>query len=202
MKINNLPNKYLAIWKKALPILKKGRPGDDTHAREIVNFILNYNGRLKIDKDVLIPVAMMHDIGHGAIMPEHFKFVTGPEKIKNGKLAHMLAGAKIANDILISAKYDKKLITEIVDIISMHDFDQLDGIDIKKIYDTKNKKLFHDFDSLDRYTETRLENIKTIYPDKKAIVIQLQGLVDMIFYDEIKKIAKRQLLVLTDKYIK
>jgi len=68
MKIENLPEKYEKIWKKALPILKKGRPGDDVHAKETVKLVLSYQGNIKHDKDVIIPVAMMHDIGH-ALLP-------------------------------------------------------------------------------------------------------------------------------------
>ena len=49
-----------------------GRPGDVEHAAEMVNFILEYRGNLNLDKYILIPVAMMYDIGHSAILPEYF----------------------------------------------------------------------------------------------------------------------------------
>ncbi|HBB37344.1 MAG: hypothetical protein UX02_C0001G0241 [Candidatus Moranbacteria bacterium GW2011_GWC1_45_18] len=148
MKIENLPEKYEKIWKKALPILKKGRPGDDVHAKETVKLVLSYQGNIKHDKDVIIPVAMMHDIGHALLLPEHFAYVTGPKKIVNAKLVHMLAGAKIAKDILDSVGYDKKKTKEVVDIITINDFDQLKDVEWKKVYDTPNKKFFHDMDAL------------------------------------------------------
>jgi len=107
MEIKNLPNKYLELWQKCLPILQKGRPGDDTHSVEVAEFILNCKKK-NLNLDILIPTAIMHDIGHSAILPEHFKYITGQEKVKNGKLVHMLAGAKIAKDILDSLQYDPK----------------------------------------------------------------------------------------------
>lgn len=143
----------------------------------------------------------MHDVGHSAILPEHFRYVTGPEKIKNGKLAHMLVGAKIARDILAAVKYDAKQSKEIIDIISTHDFDQLENVDLAKAYNTKNKKTFHDFDSLDRYTETRLEAIKALYPDKAVVHKMLVGFLDSIFYREIRKIAEGKLRMLEEKYL-
>jgi HD superfamily phosphodiesterase len=193
MEIKNLPEKYQAIWEKSLPLLKVGRPGDDEHAKEVAELILNYQGKLVLDKDILLPVAIMHDIGHAAILPEHFKYITGPEKIENGKLVHMLAGAKIAQDILQSLDYNPEKISEIVEIISMHDSDQLKGADVAKIYDTENKKIFHDIDSFDRYNERRIKSFANIYKDRSELVAMLNQLSDNFFYDEFKKIAKEKI---------
>lgn len=195
--IQNLPEKYKPIWKKALPYLKKGRPGDDQHAEETAKMILDYKGKLKMDYDVLVPVAMMHDIGHSAILPDHFQFVTGLKKIYNAKLVHMLSGAKIAKDILESVKYDKKKTKEIVNIISIHDFDQLKEVDWKAAYDTENKKIFHDFDALDRYTEKRLQSIKSVYKDRKKILEILDKMIELIFFEEFKEEARRRITKLT-----
>jgi len=187
-----IPGKYQKLWKKCLPLLKKSRPGDDEHAKEVVDRILNYTGKLKLNYDIIIPAAMMHDIGHSAILPKHFKFITGPKKIKNGKLAHMLVGAKIADDILKSIKYDKKKSREIVEIISMHDADQLSlSVGLKKIYNSDNKKIFHDFDTLDRYNDKRLKNLESIYPDKEELLKVLKGMLDLFFYKEIRKLAEQ-----------
>jgi hypothetical protein len=190
MKIKELPKKYNKIWEKTLPILRKGRPGDDVHSREAVQLVLNYKGNVEFDPDVVIPVAMMHDIGHVAILSEHFKYVTGPEKITNAKLVHMLAGAKIAKDILDSVGYDKKKTAEIVDIIRMHDYDQLKGVDWRKEYDTVNKKFFHDMDALDRYTEERINNMSFVYKDRKVLLDLLEKMIGNLFYDEFRKIAE------------
>lgn len=198
MIIKNLPKEYAKLWNKCVPLLKDGRPGDLIHAAETVKLILDYKGEIKIERKILIPVAMLHDIGHAAILPKHFKYVTGPEKITNGKLAHMLAGAKIANDILIASGYDKKRIGRIVEIISIHDFDQLENVDIKKIYDTADKKFFHDIDSLDRYTKKRLKNASSIFKDRQQAVALLENMLDLFFYDEFKKIAERNLRNLGD----
>lgn len=193
MEIKNLPKKYKKIWEKSLPYLERGRSGDDKHAAEVVEFILNYKGNKKLNLNILIPTAMMHDIGHSAILPEHFKHITGPEKLPNAKLVHMLVGAKIANDILDSIGYDHKKISEIVDIISVHDADLLKEIDLKKFYNTENKKIFHDIDSLDRFTETRLKSVSKMYPNRGKVFVILKESLGSLFYPEFKKIAKQRL---------
>ena len=190
---HKLPAAYQAIWKKSRPLLERGRMGDAPHAWETAQFILNYQGRLKLDRDILVPVALLHDIGHYAILPEHFKFITGPEKIMNGKLVHMLSGAKIARDILTSVHYSASKTKEIIEIISIHDADQLQGVDLKKAYNSANKKIFHDIDSLDRYTETRLKSFASQYPNRKEFLRLLGSFMNQFFYPEFRKLAERRL---------
>lgn len=190
MKKNmQFPQKYQAIWEKCKDKLASGRPGDVEHAANIAQFILNYRGKLIFDKDVLVPVAMMHDIGHAAILPEHFKYITGPEKVINGKLVHMLAGAKIAAEILSKCNYEPEKSKEIVDIISIHDYDQLQDIDMKEIYNDNNKKIFHDIDCLDRFNKKRLEKLMVMFNDKKYLQKEINKTLDNFYFDEIKQIA-------------
>lgn len=188
--LKNLPQQYKKLWNKCKKLLKNARQGDLEHAEETVKLILNYKGDLKFDPEIAIPVAMMHDIGHIAILPEHFKFITGPEKILNSKLVHMLAGAKITKEILKKVGYANDKIQEIAEIISIHDFDQLKDMDLNKIYDTDNKKFFHDIDGLDRYTEKRLEKVSNLYTDRGKLLQILEEGLKLFFYDEFRERAK------------
>ena len=193
MKIN-IPKKYLRIWQKAKPILEKGRRGDTVHCQQTAELVFNYiSENKKGDPDVLVPVAMMHDIGHAAILPQHMKYVTGPEKLPGGKLVHMLAGAKIANDILKNIKYPPTKTKEIVEIISMHDFDQLRGVNLDKTYNTLNKKLFHDLDSLDRFSKKRIEFAMALYHCGFQEAVKLLLNVTKFFLPEIEEKAKKML---------
>lgn len=193
MKIK-VPKKYLKIWRRAEKILNKGRVGDTIHCKQTAELAFNYvNQNKKGDPDVLIPVAMMHDIGHAAILPQHMEYVTGPKKLPNGKLVHMLAGAKIADDVLKQARYPINKRKEIVEIIAMHDFDQMEGTDLDRTYNTLNKKLFHDLDSLDRFTKTRMETTMKLYrcgPDK---AIRLLLKLTRFFLPEVGEEAKKML---------
>jgi hypothetical protein len=188
-----LPEKYAAIWDKSLPFLEAGRPGDVAHAAETAAAVLAYRGPVAIDLDVLVPVAIMHDIGHGAILPEHFTYITGPDKLKNGKLVHMLAGAKIAKDILTAVGYDAAKAEEIVAAISMHDADQLTGIDRERAYDTPSKKLFHDLDCSDRFNERRIADMAKMFPDRDKLLALLQESLKDIFYEDFRAAAEAKL---------
>ncbi len=200
MEITNLPNKYNELWSKCLPLLQKGRPGDDTHAVEVTEFILSLKDQ-KFDLDILIPVAIMHDIGHSAILAEHFKYITGQERVLNGKLVHMLVGAKIAKDILDSLNYNQQKINEITEIISMHDADQLENTNVQKIYDTENKKVFHDVDCMDRYNAERLKKMSKTMPDKDKMFKMLKMGLDNFFFPEFKEIAEKRYIEIINQKI-
>jgi len=199
LEIKNLPEKYKLLWEKCLPILQNGRPGDDAHSVEVAEFILSIKDK-DLDLDVLIPLAIMHDIGHSAILPEHFKYITGGERVVNAKLVHMLVGAKIAKEILESINYDKDKTAEIVDMISMHDADQLENTDIKKIYNTNNKKIFHDIDCMDRYNLERMKKMEKMLPDKDKMWAMLEKGLDAFFDSGMKEIAAKKLEEMKNNY--
>lgn len=192
MEINNLPEKYKELWDKCLPILQKNNLGDDAHAVETAESVIRSDSK-DIDLDVLIPVAIMHDIGRSGILPEHFKYITGGGRVVNAKLVHMLVGAKIAKEILGSINYDKDKIAEIVDIISMHDADQLEGTNVSEIYNTQNKRIFHDIDCMDRYNLERIKKMEKLFPDKNKLFEMLEKDLNSFFEPELKEIAKRKL---------
>lgn len=113
----------------------------------------------------------------------------------------MLVGAKIAKDILISVKYDPNKINEIVEIISMHDADQLENTDVMKIYDSRNKKMFHDIDCMDRYNTERLKKMSKTLSDKDKIFMMLKNGLESFFYPEFKKIAEERYKEMVNSHI-
>lgn len=185
MTDNFLPKKFEKLWRLCIPFLKRGRSGDLEHAKELIKFLLNYSGKIKINQDILIPVAMMHDIGHSAILPEHFQYITGPKKIKNSKLVHMLVGAKIASEIL--KKYSKRKAKEIIEIISIHDMEQLD-LNWRPFYNTYNKKVFHDIDLLDTFSTKRFKGLLRLWPRNKLMKV-IETRLNNFFFKEFRKIA-------------
>lgn len=189
MNQNKLPKKYELLWNEAKPLLEKARPGDLKHCLEVAFFILDYKGSIKFDEDILVPVALMHDIGHCQLLDEHFKYITGPSKVTNGKLVHMLIGAKIAKDILEKINYPKDKTKEIVDIISIHDGDSIKEWDDEVIFNSVNKRFFHDMDRIGALTVSRLESIKKVYKDNEELIQVLTKIKNKLFFEEFKQTA-------------
>jgi|GEM_PF-765063 len=195
--IKKLEPKIKKLFEIALPYLEQGTPGTIEHVYDLINEVTNFKSdKIKIDSSILLPLAILHDIGHYAILPEHFPYLTGPAKIKNSKLIHMLTGAKIAKELLEEVGYDKAKSKEIIEIISVHDFDQLEGVDMA-VFDTENKRIFHDFDRIGQFNEERMKIfIKNFVKDEKQlkkIKETISQTKEGLFFEEFKEIAEERM---------
>jgi hypothetical protein len=194
--VRSLNPKVKKILDISLPLLEQGTPGSVDHAYDLIGEMLSFrSSKLKVDLDIMLPLAILHDIGHAAILPEHFSLLTGPVKIKNSKLIHMLTGAKIAKEILGQIGYDEAKSKEIVGIIAMHDYDQLEGVDANA-FNTYNKKLFHDFDRLEGFNPVRMKAYtKNFVKDPsqfEKVINNIMKTKDNLFFDEFKSLAEER----------
>ncbi|MBU0471849.1 MAG: HD domain-containing protein [Nanoarchaeota archaeon] len=191
--IERLNPEVRKVFEKAKPYLKESREGDIEHVYFMLETILNLKQKkVNIDLSIMLPLAILHDIGHCGVLPEHFKYLTGSEKIKNAKLVHMLTGAKIAKKILEESDYDPEKSKEIIEIVSMHDAGQVEGMGLEA-YNTPNKKIFHDLDRIGGLDVKRIRIYLSKYVDKNKIDKIREEFVKStkgIFHKEFQETAK------------
>lgn len=185
-----LPKREQRLLAEALPFLRQGRPEDEDHIYALLHEILSFPpGQHELHLEVLLPAAILHDIGHAAILPEHFHYLTGADRLQNGKLVHMLAGAKIAQQLLEKVDYHKEAVQEIVTLISIHDGDQVEGMG-NDVFDTPTKRLFHDFDRLVSLDIDRLQMMISRTPEKKGKLLKmLEKIRTGLFFDDLQAMA-------------
>jgi putative nucleotidyltransferase with HDIG domain len=109
---------YRKIFELATPFLKKARPEDVLHTKVVVSLmkeIVEGEG-LEREADVLIPAAILHDIGWSQISEED-KVKRSPE----ARFKHMREGVKIARKILGRLDYSQPKIKRVCQLISIHD---------------------------------------------------------------------------------
>jgi len=190
--MKRLPMKYRKLWFKCLPLLKGARRGDINHTSEMVDFLLDNVQRFGFELDVLIPVSMLHDIHHSGILEEHFKNIRVEERLSNGKVVKLSASAKVAEDLLTEVGYDKEKIPEILDIITTHDKSRVDDDEAGVLYNTKNKKHFHDIDIIARCNKARVKRLRKICQTRKELIRVMQSQIKLIFDNEIRSIAEKK----------
>jgi len=112
--------KFRKIFELAIPFLK-------TRQNEIHTFIVYQYALLLFEKEhgipeVVIPAAILHDVGWSCIPEEEQLTAFGPE-VKNKQLQrrHEVEGAAIAVEILNKVRYDPQFSQKIVEIIDGHD---------------------------------------------------------------------------------
>jgi HD superfamily phosphodiesterase len=131
--------KYNKLWGEALPYLKKGkRKNFVLHTKEVIKameLIIKYEGG---DESILIPAAILHDVGWSKVPIKLQKSKEKNDKIKALKL-HIEYAPPIIQKILKRLKYSGKQVNKISNIVEAHKFKKPKQI---------NKQLLIDADTL------------------------------------------------------
>lgn len=131
--------KYRQIWELALPYLEKGVNK---------NFIIHTEGVVKAmqlilkeeagDPDMLIPAAMLHDVGWAQVEKKYQRTKNKADKL-HGMHLHIELAPEIIKEILRSVNYKTSQINEVIGIVQAHKFSKPR---------TLNKKILIDADQL------------------------------------------------------
>lgn len=125
---------------------------DKGHARTVVNFAIKLLKTEKADPEVVIPAAILHDIGWSMLSEkERFSiFLDNRKQVgtfsgsRDIRMKHEKLGSELARKILRKLKYDVAKTKEIVSII--------DGHDTRETFLSENDGIMRDADKLWRYS--------------------------------------------------
>ncbi len=189
-----LENKiFQEIWDLALPYQDKR--DDEGHAEIVTEYAIKLCRIENADLDVVIPAAILHDIGWSKIPKEEAtKCLTGSKRGNATERAqlrelHQSHGVKMANQILKKVEYDTNLVSEVLEIISQHD--------TREGFISTNEGVMRDADKLWRFTERafiadskrlRLSNEEAITEAENYLEIK-----DFFFSENAELIARQEL---------
>jgi len=175
---------------------------DKGHAKIVTNFSIKLCKLEKVDEDIVVPAAILHDIGWSSLSKENrflpFSPKNTPKKEYVVRIKHQKEGVKLARKILAKAKYPPKFIKPILEIISQHD--------TRQNFISKEEGVMRDADKLWRYTklgikvDRRRKNISflSVYNKiKKKINEQ-----NFFYSQSAKKIAKIELGKMKKEFLK
>jgi hypothetical protein len=112
--------KYNKIWKLALPYLKEGKRKDFVvHTRGVIKAMEMILEKEKGDKDILIPAAILHDVGWAKVS-DRIQLSAKKSDMKLGLKFHLDFAPEIIGIILSKNGYTKKGIKEIAEIVKFH----------------------------------------------------------------------------------
>ena len=140
-----LKPKEKAIWNAALPYQDKRN--DKGHAEFVTYFALKLTELLNGNRKITIPGAILHDVGWSQLTKSELKgFYSSIGTNKELKLRkkHQEEGVKLVKDLLTKCEYPRKLIKEILEIISQHD--------TRKGFYSNEDGIVRDSDKLWRFT--------------------------------------------------
>jgi HD superfamily phosphodiesterase len=147
-----MQEKYQEIWSLALPYLKKGVRKDFViHTKGVVRAMGYLLEKEKGDEDVLLPAAILHDVGWAKVPKELQKSNNDDDQYQALKL-HIKYAPEIIKEILTKLNFKQERIKEIIEIVIAHKFQDPEDF---------NKRLLIDADTLsDAFKEQFYNDVK------------------------------------------
>jgi HD superfamily phosphodiesterase len=145
--------KYQKIWRLALPCLRKGFNKDFVlHTKGVVAAMELILKKEKGDPDILIPAAILHDVGWAKI-PHKYQHTNVEKNRLRGRRLHLELAPAIIKKILREAGYGNSLINKIIEVVAAHEFKKPKNL---------NKRILIDADQLSTVSK------KEFYSDCKS----------------------------------
>lgn len=130
----------------ALP--NQDKRDDKGHAKTVSNFSIKLCKLEQANENIVVPAAILHDIGWGRLSKENRFLPFSPKNtVKKEyvvRIKHQEEGVKMARKILAKAKYPPKFVKPILEIISQHD--------TRQNFISKEEGIMRDADKLWRYS--------------------------------------------------
>jgi len=147
-----MKGRFEKIWKLTVPYLRRGRRKDFVlHTKGVIKAMELLLKQEKGDKNILIPAAILHDVGWSKVPLNLQMSNIETEKMKALKL-HLKYAPPIIEEILIKCGYNKNQIKKIIGIVLAHKFKNPRRLD---------KRLLIDVDTLsDAFKEQFSSDVK------------------------------------------
>ena len=182
---------FKEIWGLALSYQDKR--DDKGHAAAVVKYALKLVKLENADENVVVPAAILHDIGWSKLSKRN-RFSIFDSKLSNKeairvRLWHQKESVKLAKYILSKVRYDRRLMAEILEIISQHD--------TRKGFLSKNDGIMRDADKMWRFTRRgAIADIRRRKVSAKEYINRMHGRIEEpgFFYSiSAKNMAKKEL---------
>jgi len=112
----------IQVWQKALPFQDKRN--DKGHAEFVTYFAVNLLKYVKAERGIVVPAAILHDIGWSQMSKEEiaqFYLPNWRDFEPQLRKRHQEEGVNLAGKILDGVNYPQEFIPKILEIISQHD---------------------------------------------------------------------------------
>ncbi|MCC7303903.1 HD domain-containing protein [bacterium] len=190
---------YLPLWKAAQTYQDKRN--DKGHAFIVTAYASFIAARENCAATVVIPAAILHDIGWSAVSLEDrmsiFRSDTPKEQKMQARVVHQEQGVLLAKELLEKVQYDTALIPVILEIISQHDS--------RKGFISNNEGAMRDADKLWRYDEygfmSDYLNGTGAIADQIKVLEQYIDTEHFFCFESSRQLAKDLLVKLKAKYL-
>lgn len=194
-----IDTKYKDIWREAFQY--QDTRNDKGHAFIVTTYAQDICITENTNPDIVVPAAIMHDIGWSQVPHEErmlvFTYGVDKDKMLKIRIQHQEEGVRLAREILNKVEYPSNFIEEILEIISQHD--------TRTGFINSNEGAMRDADKLWRFDDYGFLNdnqnggydfITDINALEKKLIDK-----DFLYFDSSRVRANSMLMDLRKKYL-
>jgi HD superfamily phosphodiesterase len=134
-KSSKMEDKFKKIWELAIPYLKSGKRKDFVlHTEGVIKAMQLLLEREKGEEEILIPAAILHDVGWSRV-PLELQKSDDKEKKTEGLRLHLEYAAPIIKEILKKCGFEPNKIKKVIEIVLSHKFQEPKELDKQLLID-------------------------------------------------------------------
>jgi len=195
--MKELSGKFNILWEATKKLLEHAKSEEVCHTEDMIKAVLECRQILKYDLDIFLPLAILHNIERITVLKEYFDDVVINAKLKDGKIVRLSPAENVIKNLLESIGEKQANIEEIIKIFKVREKvrkAEKEGVgEIKKFFDTDNKKLFYDLHLLSRFNRKEVKAVKKAISDKDRFEKLMADRFNLFFNDKLRNIAEKKL---------
>jgi len=193
-KIKGVSGKFHTLWQAAERLLEQAEPREVAHTEDMIRAVLECRKVIKFDLDIFLSLAILHNIERIIVLKKYFGDIVVTAKLKNGKMVRLSAAENTVKYLAESVGITPEKVEEIISVLKVRQkargVDHTEDRKKNKLYNTDNKKLFHDLHLLSRFNRKEVKRIKKTISGKDEFMDIINTRLGLFFNNEIKKIAE------------
>jgi len=193
--IKGVSKKFNILWEAAERLLEQAEPREVAHTEDMIDAVLECRGVLKYDLNIFLPLAMLHNIERVKVLKEYFNDVVITAKLKDDKIVRITPAENVIKNLSESIGISPAHINEILSVFKVRKKARRaekdgDAETAKLLYNTDNKKLFHDLHLLSRFNRKEIKTMKSGFSDKELFNKMINIRFNLFFNDELRRVAE------------
>jgi len=193
--IKGVSKKFNILWEAAERLLEQAETREVEHTEDMIDAVLECRGVLKYDSNIFLPLAMLHNIERVKVLKEYFNDVVITATLKDGKIVRLTPAENVIKNLTESVGISPANINEIISVLKIRKKARRaekegDSKKTRRLYDTDNKKLFHDFHLLSRFNRKEIKSMKSGFSDKELFDKMINIRFNLFFHDKLRIVAE------------
>lgn len=189
--------KFNILWEAPERLLKQAEPREVAHTEDMIKAVLECREILEYSLSIFLPLAILHNIERISVLKEYFSDEVITAKLKDGKIVRLSPAENVIKNLLESIGSSSANIKEILSIFKVREkvrrAEREGKSKIERLYNTDNKKLFHDLHLISRFNSKEINAMKASISDRDKFEELVRIRLDCLFNDKLRIVAEKKL---------